>query len=133
MALPTNTDHLISQVTAMTWKTNNGKRILEGAEATVFASCLACMISEDVDDKGMNSNMPLVDGPFERLTPAQKYTVMEEVAQALFHESSIIPQLSAINESSIYYVFMWLLRRFESPELDGPKVCCCETKSAAMT
>lgn len=116
----------------MTWKTVQGERTLQGGEATLFAACLRAMIAIDKDGEewrdadldaddtsaGLNYNLPLIHGPFEDLTPAQKYTVMEEVATALLHDTMVAPELTAVNESAIYYVFMWLLRRFQEKNED---------------
>lgn len=81
------------------------------------------MIDFDMDSlhKGMNYNFPLVNGPFEDLTPAQKYTVMEEVAQALLLDTVPAPDRTAINESAIYYVYRWLLLQFADVD-DGAEV-----------
>lgn len=97
----------------MTWDTATGERTLEEAEATLFATCLSIMIADDEDREGMHDNEPLVDGPFEDLSPAQKYTVMEGVAKALLQHTAEIPKLTAVNESAIYYVFMWLKNRID--------------------
>lgn len=64
-------------------------------------------------NKGMNDNNPLVFGPFEDLTPAHKYTVMEEVAHALLYNTPVAPELTAVNESAIYYMYRWLSTQFQ--------------------
>ncbi|MEW5318763.1 MAG: hypothetical protein WDW38_009956 [Sanguina aurantia] len=86
------------------------------------------MIDFDMDmgNHGMNDNDPLVDAPFEALSPAMKYTVMEEVARALLDETQPAPKRTAVNESAIYYVFQWLLAQFEDvqggAEVWGPNI-----------
>lgn len=87
------------------------------------------MIDFDRDDMGigLNDNEPLIQGPFEDLTPAEKYTVMEEVAHALLHDTPVAPMRTAINESAIYYVFTWLLRQFEDePDLGAEVGWVCK-------
>ncbi|PNH03915.1 hypothetical protein TSOC_009977 [Tetrabaena socialis] len=56
----------------MTWKTSKGDRVLSGSEAKLFASAIATMCDmADDGDEGLNFGIPLVVGPFERLSDAQ--------------------------------------------------------------
>lgn len=65
----------------------------------------------DDSGEGLNFGIPLVRGPFQRLTGPQKYTVLEEVTTQLVTETPV-PVQTAINESAIYYVFRWLEQIF---------------------
>ena len=94
----------------MTWKTVRGDRVLRGAEARLFAVAIPTIIDFKRDDEEgkLNFGCPLIVGPFERLSPKQQISVLEEVAIALLTETSACPELTAINERAVYYVFMWL-------------------------
>lgn len=56
------------------------------------------------------SNIPVV-GPFGRLTNPQKLTVLLEVTKALITETAV-PELTAVNEGAIDYVFDYLRDAF---------------------
>lgn len=51
-------------------------------------------------------------GPFERLTDPQKYSVLEAATIALTQPTDTCPELTALNESAIYYVYAWLKQQF---------------------
>lgn len=107
----------------MTWNTVTGERTLKGAEAGLFAACLSHMIEMDKElfdsadlDVGMAGGAYLTRGPFQALSPADKYYVMERVAHGLLLETPTTPELTAINEGAIYYVYMWLKEQFDDAE-----------------
>lgn len=95
----------------MPWHTSEGDRVLQGAEAQLFAHSVAFMIDEyDLDDdksmkKNLNFGSPLIHGRFESLTASQKFTVLEDVADSLLtNKSPLIPEQDEYNEGAIYYV-----------------------------
>eukprot|EP00884_Botryococcus_braunii_P016107 jgi/Botrbrau1/317/Bobra.0022s0279.1 len=97
----------------MTWKTQTGVRTLDQAEARVFSKAVLDMLEVYMLDprEGLNYNVPLTEGPFENLTTAQKLTVLEEVAEALLTVTPV-PQLTAVKENAIEYVFQYLKQQF---------------------
>jgi hypothetical protein len=111
----------------MPWHTcEGGDRILQGAEARLFANAIAFMIDEyDLDsfldrssEKNLNFGYKLIDGRFELLTASQKFAVLEEVAVSLLtNRSSFIPQQDEYNEGAIYYVFMYILKQFDDLDI----------------
>eukprot|EP00884_Botryococcus_braunii_P013263 jgi/Botrbrau1/21938/Bobra.0249s0061.1 len=103
----------------MTWRTPRGNRVLNPAEAKLFARAVCCILDryDDEPSEGLNYGFPITEGPFERLTTPQKLTVLEEVAEALLTETPV-PQLFSLNENAIYYVFRWINQEFDVVE-DG--------------
>ena len=112
----------------MTWKTPGGERVLSPPEAALFASCVEVMIDfhRDGCDVELYCDV-LVTGPFERLTDPEKYTVLEQVTYQLLSATPLLPKLTAVNESCVYYVFSWLKAQFDnqiefSEDVFGQKV-----------
>jgi hypothetical protein len=104
----------------MTWRTSCGTRILDPAEAKLFAEAVAVMVEmyKDWPEDGLNHGDPLTVGPFERLTSEQKLTVLEEVAEALLTETPL-PPLRVVTENAIYYVFCYISAQFGRPCSQG--------------
>jgi hypothetical protein len=98
----------------MTWRTSCGTRVLDPKEATLFCEALGVMLElyRQSPREGLNYGYPLTEGPFERLTSAQKLTVLEEVAEALLTETPV-PPLRAVTEQAIYYVFCYIHLQFD--------------------
>ncbi|KAJ3279189.1 hypothetical protein HK104_001684, partial [Borealophlyctis nickersoniae] len=92
-------------------------------EAKLWCSVIATMIdfhrmsTEFGHDEGLNYGEPIIQGPFERLSTAEKYTVLEQVTKALIEPTPMPPKQTAVNESAIYYVFGWLRQEFY--DVDG--------------
>lgn len=125
----------------MTWNTSQGKRVLGPVEGRLFADCLGTMMdmAEDGIDAGsrkLNFGLPLVVGPFQRLTEPQKYAVLEDVTTALLTPTPSVPRLSAVNESAIYYVFRWLYQQFDDleagEEIWGEQILAALTEIGAL-
>ncbi|KAJ3295000.1 hypothetical protein HK104_003111 [Borealophlyctis nickersoniae] len=114
----------------MTWKTVKSDRVLSPPEAKLWCSCIATMIDSHRDtvdlwsdepgfkdkDDGLSFGNPIIKGPFERLSTPEQYTVLEQVTKALIQPTPTPPELTAINESAIYYVYRWLFLQFEQDE-----------------
>jgi hypothetical protein len=99
----------------MTWKTPLGERVLNKAEAQLFANAVAVILDfyQSWPEGGLNWGRPVTEGPFEQLTAPQKVAVLEEVAEALLTETPVPPH-SSITENAIYYVYRWILEQMES-------------------
>ncbi|KXZ43519.1 hypothetical protein GPECTOR_88g462 [Gonium pectorale] len=124
----------------MTWKTPRGDRILRGCEAKLYASALATMMDFETysGGEGLNWGEPLAEGPFERLTLAQQYTVLEEVSYALLKPTPSCLFLTAIRENAVFYVYAWLQGQFaddceSAEEVWGPLVLEALRKPARDT
>jgi hypothetical protein len=104
----------------MTWHTPGGDRVLNPAEAKLFATAVANLVEQYQENPrdGLNYGYPLTHGPFERLTTPQKLTILEEVVEALLTETPAPPPLVAVTEQAIYYVFCWICQQFDIVE-DG--------------
>ncbi len=110
----------------MTWNTPRGERVLEGSEAKLFAKGLLKLVDIDValtdEDYGdeeygeVLSEGNLAPGPFHRLAPHQKWRVMEEVAVHLLTPTPEPLPLDAIHENAVYYVYQWILHKFEDED-----------------
>eukprot|EP00884_Botryococcus_braunii_P013266 jgi/Botrbrau1/21940/Bobra.0249s0063.1 len=99
----------------MTWKTPLGERVLNKAEAQLFANAVGVILDyyKSWPAGGLNWGRPVTEGPFEELPTPQKLAVLEEVAEALLTETPV-PAHSSITENAIYYVYRWILEQIES-------------------
>lgn len=85
------------------WRTNNGDRILKGAEAELFAEILFDFIDEvNLSDE---NDYEVGVAVFDRLTYGQKISVLTTIAIGLFKPEVICNKLSAVNEGAIAAVF----------------------------
>jgi hypothetical protein len=96
----------------MTWKTSSGERVLQGAEANLFASAIAMMIDMMRDNMSYGGDrvlqpFSLIRGPFQHLSTNQQLSVLYQVASALLTKTKV-PELTAINESAVYYVYKFV-------------------------
>ena len=85
------------------WRTNNGDRILEGAEAELFAKTLFNFIEEvNLSDE---NEYEVGVAVFDRLTFGQKISVLTTIVNGLFKSDVPCCKLSAVNEGAIAAVF----------------------------
>ncbi len=85
------------------WHTQNGDRILKGAEAKLFAEALLDL----VDDTYLNpeNDYELGIPVFDNLTYNQKISVLLTITNGLFKKSMRVIELTALNEGAIASVF----------------------------
>lgn len=110
----------------MPWNTSQGRRVLEGAEARLFAVAIPTIIDFFQDqfcDEGeiprLNYGEPLICGRFEDLHTREQFAVLENVAISLLtHNSAEVPVLDEYNEGAIYYIYKWLMSQFSGGELE---------------
>lgn len=103
----------------MTWNTAIGRRTLQGAEAMLLAETISFLIEQsDIEldymyfnDIPKEADIPVghAVGVFATLNGSQKYTVLEEVVNALLVvEDEECPALNHINESAIDFLFSFM-------------------------
>lgn len=99
---------------SVTWHTPRGERVLNPAEAKLFASAVATMLDEYKfnGSEGLNWGVRLTFGPFEDLTSPQKVAILERVTQALITETPV-PRINAVHANAIYYVYCWIKKLFD--------------------
>ena len=94
----------------MTWNTSCGVRVLQGAEAVLFAEALEFMVSYMFDEYNPSltgGDIGRMMGRFVGLSPLQQLTVLEQVAVGLLTETAVAAELNEYNECAIFYVYRW--------------------------
>ena len=104
----------------MTWKTSSGikiktpsgdrGRILLGNEAILFTFAITCIINSY---SAQNDFEKKINVPFKFLSEPQKFTLLEDVANGFLVESNSCPELYALNESAIYFIYQWIIEDFK--------------------
>jgi hypothetical protein len=102
------------------WRTNHSDRILEGAEAKVFAETLLSLLDEfDLCDFEYDLGIKC----FDTLTIGQKIFVLSTIGNGLFRKDVEPVELTAVMESGIGAVFKHLYNNItieiDMPELDS--------------
>jgi hypothetical protein len=96
------------------WRTPLGDRVLQGAEAKLFATVVHVMVDEIVvgmDDE--NLRMPSGVPAFDSLGWMQQLALLAEVTEALFRPDIPTPEHTSVNESAIAAVFHHLWQNVE--------------------
>ena len=99
----------------MTWNTSKGFRELTAKEQELFCLVISDALIQqvqEVDVRGgkldpVSDMEPMVSVPFDGLSTPQKCAVLLEMCRALFEKTGEIPELTAVNESAVYWVFAW--------------------------
>lgn len=90
------------------WRTQEGLRTLQRAEAALYRAALAQFVEElqefTTDDDNMAVGVPL----FDKLELGQKLALLHEVGRALLLKSVPPPHPTAVREAAIGAVFTWL-------------------------
>ncbi|EMI19905.1 hypothetical protein RMSM_03153 [Rhodopirellula maiorica SM1] len=107
----------------MTWRTSEGDRILEGAEAELVRESLGCMIdrlqsrvSDPANLEGdwrWDFDVPL----FDQLTTSEQLAVLHEIAEYLLTPTAKTLAPSAVNDAGVYAIFQ-TARQFIEDEID---------------
>ncbi|MFC1792953.1 hypothetical protein ACFL3Q_05140 [Planctomycetota bacterium] len=85
------------------WRTECGERILEGAEAIVFAEALATLLDYAIVDQFDDYESGVVC--FDNLTYGQKISVLATIGNGLFRKDVAPVDLTAVVEGAIAAVF----------------------------
>ena len=85
------------------WRTDCGERILEGAEARVFAEALATLLDYAIVDQFDDYESGVAC--FDNLTYGQKISVLATIGSGLFREDVAPVDLTAVVEGAIAAVF----------------------------
>jgi hypothetical protein len=100
------------------WRTNHNDRILEGAEAKVFAEALLNLLDEfDLCDFEYELGIKC----FDTLTNGQKIYVLATIGNGLFRKDVEPVELTAVMESGIGAVFKHLYNNI-TIEIDMPEL-----------
>ena len=100
------------------WRTDPSDRILEGAEAKVFANALLNLLDEfDFCDFEYELGIKC----FDTLTVGQKIYVLATIGNGLFRKEVEIVELTAVLESGIGAIFKHLYNRI-TYEIDEPEL-----------
>lgn len=92
----------------MTWHTEIGDRCLTGLEARLIREIVGYMddiiageLEYDGDNNGLDYGIPV----FDKLAPAQKLALLEEVLRQLLNPTEKIHELTAMNEGAIAAIY----------------------------
>ena len=88
------------------WRTECGERILEGAEAVVFAETLSSLLDEAILSKFEDYESGVVC--FDNLTYGQKVSVLATIGNGLFKKDVSPVELTSVVEGAIAAVFQSL-------------------------
>jgi hypothetical protein len=101
------------------WNTEDGERILGGAEARAFLHGLEYAVAaiEGAIEEGVPERFGV--GMFDDLTGKQKLVVLSEAAEALLRAEVPPPRLTALNEGAIAAVFVALSDMVSDLQLAG--------------
>ena len=101
------------------WRTDHSDRILEGAEAKIFAEALLSLLDEAI--MGTLDDYELGIKCFDTLTVGQKISVLATIGNGLFRKEVEIVELTAVLESGIGAVFKHLYNNI-TMEIDMPEL-----------
>lgn len=101
------------------WRTDYGERILEGAEAKVFAKTLLALFDETCQNEQFDDDYCLGVNVFDNLTYGQKISVLSIIGNGLLRKDVPVVELTAILESAIAAVFRHLVNLITF-EIDVP-------------
>jgi len=85
------------------WRTDRGERILEGAEAIVFAEALSTLLDYAITDQFDDYESGVAC--FDNLTYGQKISVLATIGNGLFRKDVAPVDLTAVVEGAIAAVF----------------------------
>ena len=85
------------------WRTQYGDRILDGAEAIVFAEALSSLLDEAI--MGTLDDYELGIKCFDNLTYGQRISVLATIGNGLFRKDVKPVELTAVLEAGIAAVF----------------------------
>jgi hypothetical protein len=93
----------------MTWRTQEGVRVLAGAEAGLYREMMGMMSDLIVTEIEGNGPAPSTGvALFDRLDPLVRLSLLAEVSWALLRETDSPPALRAVNEAVIGALFRQL-------------------------
>jgi hypothetical protein len=90
----------------MTWHTQLGRRVLQGAEAALIREAIA-HLRDTIEGEIAGYVAPWDLGVvlFDRLEPPARLALLAEVGWALLRETESCPRLTAVNEAAVAAVF----------------------------
>ncbi len=110
------------------WPTSSGLSVLTGIEAELLHVLIDLMVDQIELAFDLNSSHFTGVFLFDSLQPTQQMGVLHQVAFALLNEDVPEPELTAINEATVYALFRELYGRIEI-EIDGQRLASDEEKT----
>ena len=101
------------------WWTQEGERVLVGAEAILFREALGYLWDEIEMCEEIDEEHHVGVKVFDNLSVGQKLTMLVQVGEALLDAAVPVPELTAVNEATVAAVFAQLAINIEL-ELDDP-------------
>ena len=105
----------------MTWRTSQGVRTLNGAEAALVRDALED-VADNIEDE-LSGEDPWEFGvrQFDQQEPLVKLALLAEVGSALLRDTEAIPELTAISEATVAVLFAHIQQsiEFEIDCVDG--------------
>ncbi|MBD2230846.1 hypothetical protein [Phormidium tenue] len=98
----------------MTWNTNFGKRVLEGAEAKFYLHILQAAV-EFSQEAVEFDNVEVITGDriFDSARFEQRVVLWHRCLEALLKPEVPVPPLTNVLEAAAYFPFAWLTQRVE--------------------
>lgn len=98
----------------MTWNTNFGKRVLEGAEAKFYLHILQSAV-EFSQEAVEFDNVEVITGDriFDSASFEQRVVLWHRCLEALLKPEVPVPPLTNVLEAAAYFPFAWLTQRVE--------------------
>jgi hypothetical protein len=99
----------------MTWNTNFGKRVLEGAEAKFYLHILQAAVEFSQKAVKFDDGVEVITGDriFDSASFEQRVVLWHRCLEALLKPEVPVPPLTNVLEAAAYYPFAWLTQRVE--------------------
>jgi hypothetical protein len=99
----------------MTWNTNFGKRVLEGAEAKFYLHILQAAVEFSQEAVEFDDGIEVITGDriFDSASFEQRVVLWHRCLAALLKPEVPVPLLTNVLEAAAYFPFAWLTQRVE--------------------
>lgn len=99
----------------MTWNTNFGKRVLEGAEAKFYLHILQSAVEFSQEAVEFDDGVEVITGDriFDSASFEQRVVLWHRCLEALLKPEVPVPPLTNVLEAAAYFPFAWLTQRVE--------------------
>jgi hypothetical protein len=87
------------------WWTNEGERVLQGAEWAVFRLGVSCLWDEIETSEQEEEYGTTCVAVFDRLRKSERLTLLAQVARGLHDEDAPCPDLTALTEDAVAAIF----------------------------
>lgn len=97
----------------MTWRTSQGVRTLNGAEAALVRDALEDVADNVEDELSGEDAWEFGVRQFDQQEPLVKLALLAEVGSALLRDTEVVPELTAINEATVAVLFAHIQQSIE--------------------